>query len=116
MPLLAFWKSNPKEIGNSSIEQIVMMAGDVNLRDGSSCSSEFREYLTEADSGKLVSYVDHCLSDGFQKSGFVFQDLVNELGRRLDYKVTNVVIRESPMRLVSTEFGFRPKATQLLQR
>jgi hypothetical protein len=89
MPLLAFWKSNPEEIGNSSIEQIVMMAGDGNLKDGSQCASEFREYLTETDSAKLAGYVEHCLSTSFGKSGFVFQDLVNELGRRLDYKVAN---------------------------
>jgi hypothetical protein len=29
------------------------------------------------------------LESGFAKSGFVFQDLVNEFGRRLDYKVLN---------------------------
>ena len=89
MPLITFWKSNPKEIGNSSIEQIVTMAGDGNLKDGGSCSSEFREYLTEADPAKLAAYIGHCLSSSFPKGGFVFQDLVNELGRRLDYKVSN---------------------------
>lgn len=35
------------------------------------------------------NYIGHCLSAGFNKSGFVLQDLVNELGRRLDYEVTN---------------------------
>jgi len=89
MPLLAFWESNPDEIGKSSIEQIVAMAGDGNLKDGSICSDELRKYLTEADSPKLATYIEHCLESGFQKSGFVFQDLVNELGRRLDYKVVN---------------------------
>lgn len=89
MPLLAFWKSNPDEIGNLSIEQIVAMAGDGALKDNSACSEEFRKYLTEAASSKLDSYIEHCLESGFQKSGFVFQDLVNELGRRLDYKVVN---------------------------
>ena len=89
MPLITFWKSNPKEIGNSSIEQIVTMAGDGNLKDGGSCANEFREYLTEADPAKLAAYIGHCLSSSFPKSGLVFQDLVNELGRRLDYKVSN---------------------------
>jgi hypothetical protein len=45
--------------------------------------------LAEAASAKLATYIEHCLESGFQKSGYVFQDLVNELGRRLDYKVTN---------------------------
>jgi hypothetical protein len=89
MPLLTFWESNPDAIGKSSIEQIVAMAGDGNLKDNSSCSDELRQYLAEADSPKLATYIEHCLESGFQKSGFVFQDLVNELGRRLDYKVVN---------------------------
>jgi hypothetical protein len=89
MPLLAFWESNPNEVSQTSIEQIVAMAGDGNLRDGSICSSEFREYLTQADTAKLASYIEHCLTTSFPKSGQVFQDLVNELGRRLDYKVLN---------------------------
>jgi hypothetical protein len=89
MPLLAFWESNPDEVGNSSIEQIVAMAGDGNLKDDSTCSVELRQYLTEADSSKLATYIDHCLSTSFTKGGLVFQDLINELGRRLDYKVVN---------------------------
>jgi hypothetical protein len=89
MPLLAFWASNPKAVGESTIEQIVAMAGDGVLRDDSVCSSELCEYFKQAKSDKLASYVDHCLSSGFTKSGFVFQDLVNEIGRRLDFEVTN---------------------------
>jgi hypothetical protein len=89
MPLLAFWVSNPDEVGQTSIEQIVAMAGDGNLKDGSHCSSELREYLTQADTPKLASYIEHCLSTSYPKSGLVFQDLVNELGRRLDFNVLN---------------------------
>jgi hypothetical protein len=89
MPLLAFLASNPKEIAQASIEQIVSMAGDGILKDGSSCCNEFREYLKQTDTEKLGQYVDRCLSSAFTNSGFVFQDLVNELGRRLDYKVSN---------------------------
>lgn len=89
MPLLAFWESNPDEVGQTSIEQIVAMAGDGNLKDDGPCSREFREYLTQAKTSKLAEYVDHCLANSFNKSGLVFQDLVNELGRRLDYQVLN---------------------------
>src|SRR6185295_9057542 len=89
MPLLAFWKTNPEEITKSSIEQIVAFAGDGALKDNSTCSDELRKYLSEVPSSKLAGYVEHCLTQGFQKSGLVFQDLVNELGRRLDYKVVN---------------------------
>jgi hypothetical protein len=37
----------------------------------------------------LAKYATHCLTDKFEKSGQVLQDIVNELGRRLDYKVIN---------------------------
>jgi len=48
-----------------------------------------REYLTQVTTDKLGIYIEHCISSSFTKSGLVFQDLVNELGRRLDYKVLN---------------------------
>ena len=89
MPLLDFWKSAPKTVGKLSIEQIVTNAGDGILRDGSVCSTELREYLSQIPSEKIAGYVEHCLSSSFAKGGMVLQDLANELGRRLDYKVTN---------------------------
>jgi len=72
-----------------SIEQIVSSAGNGVLRDGSPCCDELREYLSQVPSTKIAIYVEHCLTTTFNKGGMVLQDLVNELGRRLDYKVTN---------------------------
>jgi hypothetical protein len=89
MPLIALWSSNRTAIDEFSIEQVVTAAGDGNLRDGSLCSQELRAYLSEISSSKLSQYVEHCLSHHFSKGGMVLQDLVNELGRRLDYRVTN---------------------------
>lgn len=89
MPLLTIWKSAPDAVDQMSIEQIVSSAGNGVLKDNSICSHEFRTYISQASSVKLASYVEHCLSTGFDKSGLVLQDLINELGRRLDYKVTN---------------------------
>jgi hypothetical protein len=95
MPLLSFWKSDPDTVGRLSIEQIVTNAGSGNLTDGSDCSHELREYLSQVPSRKLAEYVDGCLTSHLNKNGsqfkggMVLQDLVNELGRRLDYKVTN---------------------------
>lgn len=89
MPLLTFWKSAPEAVDQMSIEQIVGSAGDGTLKDASICSEEFRAYISQVSSGKLASYVEHCLTISFDKNGLVLQDLVNELGRRLDYKVTN---------------------------
>jgi transposase len=89
MPLLALWSSNPNAIGQFTIEQIVAAAGSGDLRDNSDCAQELREYLSQVTSQKLAEYVERCLSAHFSKSGGVLQDLINELGRRLDYKVTN---------------------------
>jgi hypothetical protein len=89
MPLLSFWASNPEAVDQLTLEQIVANAGDGVLRDQSSCSEELRSYLGQVTSEKIGSYIDHCLTNAFPKNGLVLQDLVNELGRRLDYDVTN---------------------------
>ena len=89
MPLLELWSSNPATIGQFSIEQIVKTAGSGNLQDGSDCANELHAYLLEVSSDKLAEYIDTCLTAHFPNSGRVLQDLVNELGRRLDYKVSN---------------------------
>jgi len=89
MALLKLWNSDPGAIGELSIEQILATAGDGNLKDETACSAEIRKYIAEISTTKLSNYVDHCLSSSFNKSGFVLQDLINELGRRLDYSVTN---------------------------
>jgi hypothetical protein len=72
-----------------TIEQIVSAAGDGNLRDGSLCADELRTYLSEVPSAALAQYVDYCLSNVFKVGGIVLQDLVNEIGRCLDYDVKN---------------------------
>jgi hypothetical protein len=89
MPLLSLWQSNPDAIDQFSIEQVVSTAGDGNLLDGSPCSLELHGFLSQVRSRKLSIYIEHCLSTRFEKGGMVLQDLVNELGRRLDYTVTN---------------------------
>lgn len=89
MPLLALWSSNPDAVSELTIEQVVATAGQGSLIDGSDCSSELREYLSQIPTAKIAAYIAHCLVKSFQRSGMVLQDLVNELGRRLDYQVTN---------------------------
>ncbi|MDP3586058.1 MAG: hypothetical protein Q8R61_13085 [Thiobacillus sp.] len=72
-----------------TIEQIVASAGNGQLKDESVCSKELRSFLGQVPSTKLAEYANHCLTDSYPKSGFVLQDIVNELGRRLGYEVTN---------------------------
>lgn len=87
MALLSFWKSNKDEVLKLTVEQVLSNAGDGNLRDNSECSAEFRQFLKMAPSERLFGYARHCLEKAFEKSGFVLQDIVNELGRRLDFEV-----------------------------
>jgi hypothetical protein len=89
MPLLALWASNPEAVTQLSIEQIVATAGDGKLRDDSDCARELREYLSQASTERLGQFAEHCLATSFSKSGLVLQDVVNELGRRLEYQATN---------------------------
>ena len=65
------------------------MAGTGDLRDDSLCSTEMRTYFSQLSTPKLTTYVERCLSSAFPKSGMVLQDLINELGRRLDFSVEN---------------------------
>jgi hypothetical protein len=89
MPLLALWKSDPVSVGEFSIEQVVAAAGNGELKDGSVCSQELCAFLAQVPTPKLAEYIERCLSISFARSGMVLQDLVNELGRRLDYTVEN---------------------------
>ena len=89
MPLLAFWKSNREAVLKMSVEQIVASAGDGNLRDNNECSQEFRSFISMVQSEYLAKYARHCFEAPFPKSGLVLQDIINELGRRLDFEVEN---------------------------
>ncbi len=89
MPLIALWESNSTVVEQFSIEQVVATAGNGELKDASLCSDELRNFLAQVSTPKLASYVERCLSFGFSKSGMVLQDLINELGRRLDFAVEN---------------------------
>lgn len=72
-----------------SIAQLVAFFGDGALTEASTCSIELRSYLEAAPFEKLAEHARFCLEQKFEKSGFVLQDIVNEIGRRLGYQVTN---------------------------
>jgi hypothetical protein len=89
MPLIEIWRSNPEGIKSYAIRQVVAIAGDGRIRDHSTCSIELRAYLRETTSNKLAAYAVECLEEGFEDSGFVLQDVINEIGRRLEFDVEN---------------------------
>src|ERR1051326_280440 len=89
MPLMSFWNSNREEVLKLTVEQIVSSAGDGILRDATISSQELRAFLNVVPSERLCAYARHCLETSFNKSGLVLQDIVNEMGRRLDFDVIN---------------------------
>ncbi len=101
MPLISIWRDKPEEVRGWSVRQVIALAGDGDLLDGSECSSEFRTYLSEVEADVLARYVSECLDPaergprkgkrGFENSGYVLQDVINEIGRRLDYAVDDGV-------------------------
>jgi hypothetical protein len=80
--LIDLAKQNPAAVEKYTVKQIVGICGD-----GSECSKHLREFLALQSSDRLAEYAHFCLDEGFNKSGFVLQDIVNEIGRRLGYQV-----------------------------
>lgn len=89
MSLLNLWTNSRQEIETKHISQILAVAGTGKLSDSNQTSLELREYLTVVSSDLLSRYANDCLEDSFQDRGFILQDIVNEMGRRLGFKVQN---------------------------
>ena len=82
-----------------TIEQLRDIAGDGQLRDGNETSKQLRQFFHAINSTHIEEYAQECLDKTFPHSGLVLQDLVNEIGRRLDFAVTDGCYRGSPTRI-----------------
>lgn len=89
MSLTSLWRESPSHLKDLHVRQVIGFAGDGRLLDGNPTSEDFRAYLAEVPSSVLARYADECLSEAFQDSGLALQDIVNEMGRRLGFTVTN---------------------------
>lgn len=87
MALIDLWRDSRAQILDKHVQQIVAFAGDGRLADGNSSSIEFRAFLAQLPSEMLVRYASECLINSFNSSGLVLQDTVNEVGRRLGFRV-----------------------------
>lgn len=87
MSLLDIWRIKREALQDTAIHQIVILAGKDKLRDNSKTSLVLREYLTVIESELLADYAEQCLNTEFDVRGFVLQDIVNEMGRRLGFEV-----------------------------
>ena len=85
--LVTLWRDNTALLSEKSCAQIVGLAGEGHLRDGSRASQEFRDLLELLPSDRLRSYADECLMKRFDDAAFALQDVVNELGTRLGFAV-----------------------------
>jgi hypothetical protein len=89
MSLTDLWTGDRSQLEGKQIHQIITFAGDGKLRDGSTASQDFREFLGHIPSSLLTQYLNQCLSESFKDSGLALQDIVNEIGRRLGFQVTD---------------------------
>ena len=89
MSLAELWDTSNSQIKKRHIRQVIAFAGDGKLIDDGATSEEFREFLAHIPSDVLVRYSDECLAEAFPDSGLALQDVVNEIGRRLGFTVTN---------------------------
>lgn len=89
MSLVELWKTEPEHLKDKAVNQVIAFAGGGALRDGTTASSEFCAFLGQIPSRVLMRYAGECLESKFSDSGFALQDVVNEVGRRLGFEVTN---------------------------
>ncbi len=85
--ILEIYKQNKQLILDKSIRQVLSFAGDGKLRNNNETCQEFRELLSVIPTEYLVKYANECLDDKFDNSGLVLQDIINQAGKRLDFKV-----------------------------
>ncbi len=90
--LCCFFDEHPDLCKTMKLKQIAAFAGDGNMLHKAT-HEDLREFLTKIDLEMFQSFINDALStekeDKFDDRGFVLQELVNEMGRRLGYTVTH---------------------------
>ena len=93
--LINAWNETQKKF-TMTLKQIVNIAGDETL-ESEETVKEMREFFTLIDSQTMERLLKECYSKEkkhkFEARGFAFQDLINEMGRRLGYEVENGLYR-----------------------
>src|SRR5687768_5105893 len=85
--LAQLWQHQPEFLAGKSFRQIIQVAGDGKLRDGNQTSEEVREWLSIIPLDRLRFCAEECLSSTFEDSGQALQDVTNEIGLRLGFRV-----------------------------
>jgi len=87
LSLLSIWIHDKQQLLDKNVQQIIGFAGEGSLHDGNTTSTEFREFLSNVPPELIQLYAHQCLDSSFKGSGFVLQDIVNEIGNRLGFNV-----------------------------
>jgi hypothetical protein len=87
MALKDLWDTSRGELETKQLHQIISIAGEGRLADGAVASMEFRDLLASVGSSHLIRFAEEALAGGFEDSGFALQDVVNEIGKRLGFRV-----------------------------
>ncbi|MBX3064700.1 MAG: hypothetical protein KF726_17085 [Anaerolineae bacterium] len=93
MKLLSVWASNREFFDDMGIDQIIGIPGHGKLGDGNATSIELRAYLDLVSTDAIKRYVNECINSKFDGNGFALQDIVNQIGKRLDFVVENGLYR-----------------------
>jgi hypothetical protein len=89
MTVLSIWRASPDLLIDKSVKQVIAISGRGKLLDDGDTSQEFRALLSEIPAPVLARFSNDCLEEAFTDSGLALQDLINEVGRRLGFKVQN---------------------------
>lgn len=100
MSLIDLWSKSKSQLEGKQVQQIISIAGSGKLLDGGDASTEFRDFLSSVPFDILSRYAEQCLTEKFEASGLALQDIVNQIGRRLGFKV-----QDGRYRGTSSEIG-----------
>ena len=80
-------KKDYKIFEGVNIKGIAGLHGD--LKDGNPAQEKLRDYLAGCNIETLKRHAEECLEEKFDGCGFVLQDIVNTLAKRLDLEVVH---------------------------
>jgi hypothetical protein len=87
--ILEIWEENPDLFKSKSLSQILSFIGEGKLKDNSNTSIEFRELLKTIPTEIINKFINDCLIEKFDNSGFALQDIINQMGQRLGFSIEN---------------------------
>lgn len=89
MSLVDLWQASPKQLSDKHVQQVIAFSGNGKLKDGNGTSAEFRSFIDLIPSTFISRYATECLETRFDDSGLALQDIVNQAGRRLGFRVVD---------------------------